>query len=327
MLAPEIPKDEQKRIKKLYALNILDTAAEERFDRLSRLAKRIFNADIAIISFVDSDRQWFKSTSQPHALPPETSRDTSFCAHAILGSEAMVVEDASLDERFKDNPFVINDPKIRFYAGYPLHMSDGSALGTLCILASEPRKFSADDVQILNDLGAMAEQEIATIQNSTLDDLTKISNQKGFFEYAGQSYIVSKRKGVQCSLLLLSLNNFERIAEKFGKAESKRVLVNFTDLLREVFRDSDIFGRIDENEFAVFMVDSDDANAKTAIMRLHNALERYIEQDGLAYSMQFSAGHIVGLPGTNLTLDDLLALARERMKTDRFSDRHWYEEL
>ncbi len=327
MLAPEIPKDEQKRIKKLYALNILDTAAEERFDRLTRLAKRIFNADISIITLVDSDRQWFKSTTQPNSLPAETTRDISFCAHAILGNEAMVVEDASLDERFKDNPVVVNDPKIRFYAGYPLRMNNGSALGTLCILASEPRQFSAEDLHILNDLGVMAEQEIATIQSSTLDDLTKISNQRGFLEYAGHSYTVSKRKGVQCSLLLLSLNNLDRIVEKFGQTKSKLVLVSFTDLLREVFRDSDIFGRIDNNEFAVFMLESDDANAKAALIRLHNALEQYIDQDGLAYSMQFSAGHIVALPGTNLTLDDLLDLARERMETDKLSDRHWYEEL
>lgn len=327
MLAPEIQMDEQKRVKKLHALNILDTAAEERFDRLTRLAKRAFNVDISIITLVDSDRQWFKSTTQPNSLPTETTRDISFCAHAILGSEAMVVEDASLDERFKDNPLVINEPKIRFYAGYPLRTKNGSALGTLCVLASEPRHFSVEDLLILNDLGAMAEQEIATIQSSTLDDLTKISNQRGFLEYAGRSYTVSKRKGVQCSLLLLSLNNLDRIVEKFGPTKSKLVLVSFTDLLREVFRDSDIFGRIDNNEFAVFMLESDDANAKAALIRLHNSLEQYIEQDGLAYSMQFSAGHIVALPGTNLTLDDLLALARERMETDKLSDRHWYEEL
>tara|TARA_R100001377_G_scaffold47530_3_gene27405 strand:+ start:302 stop:1285 length:984 start_codon:yes stop_codon:yes gene_type:complete len=327
MQAPELPKDEQDRIKKLHALNILDTAAEERFDRLTRLAKRALNADISIITLVDSDRQWFKSTTLAPAFPTELGRDISFCAHAILGDGAMVVEDASKDERFQDNPLVVNDPKIRFYAGYPLRMNDGSALGTLCILASEPRTFSAEDLQILNDLGAMAEQEIAAVQGATLDELTNISNRKGFFEYAGHSYIVAKRKGVQCSLLLLSLNNLQRIGEKFGPEQSKRVLLSFTGLMKEVFRDSDIFGRIDNNEFAVFMIESDDANAKTAIVRLHNALEGYNDIEGQAFSMQFSAGHIVALPGTNLTLDDLIALARERMKVDRFSARHWYEEL
>jgi diguanylate cyclase (GGDEF)-like protein len=327
MLAPEIPKDEQKRITKLRALNILDTPAEERFDRLTRMAKGIFKADISIITLVDSDRQWFKSTTMTQAFPAETGRDISFCAHAILGEQAMVVEDASKDARFQDNPLVVNAPKIRFYAGYPLRVNSGSALGTLCILSSEPRQFSADDLQMLNDLGALAEQEIATIQTSTLDELTKISNQRGFLEYASHSYMVSKRKGVQCSLLLLSLNDLKRIGEKFGQVESKRVLLDFRDLLKQVFRDSDIFGRIGDNEFAIFLVESDDANTKAAVVRLYKTVEAYNDHAEQAYSLQFSVGHVVTLPGTNLTLDDLLALARERMESDKLSRRHWYEDF
>lgn len=327
MLAPEIPKDEQKRIEKLRALNILDTSAEERFDRLTRLAKRIFKADISIITLIDSDRQWFKSTTDTQIFPSEISRDISFCAHTILDDTIMVVEDASKDERFKANPIVINDPKIRFYAGYPLRMNDGSALGALCVLDSKPRRFCADDLQMLKDLGAMAEQEIAVVKSATLDELTKIANQKGFIEFASHSYIVSKRKGVQCSVLLFSLNNLERINEKLGQAEFKRVLLSFKDLLKVVFRDSDIFGRIDSNEFAVFMLDSDDASAKAAIVRLYNAVGKINDQAEQAYSIQFSAGHVVALPGTNQTLDDLLDLARERMETDKLSRRHWYEEF
>lgn len=327
MLAPEIPKDEPKRIEKLHALSILDTAAEERFDRLTRLAKRIFKADFSIITLVDSDRQWFKSTTAAQALPEETDREISFCAHAILGDKAMVVEDASKDERFHDNPVVINDPKIRFYAGYPLRQNDGSALGTLCILSSEPRHFSADDLQMLNDLGAMAEQELGAIQSSTLDEFTKISNKRGFFSFANHSYTVSKRKGVQCSFLVLSLNDLERIGEKFGQAESKRVVLLFTDLLMEVFRDSDIFGRIGSNEFAVFLLASDDSNTKAALVRLNKAVEACNDQVTQEFSIQFSAGHVVALPGTNLTLDDLLALARERKETDKLSSRHWYEDF
>lgn len=327
MLAPEIPKDEKKRIEKLRALNILDTPAEERFDRLTRMAKRIFNADISIITLVDSDRQWFKSTTAAQALPTETGREVSFCAHAILDEGAMVVEDALMDERFQDNPLVANSPNIRFYAGYPLRVNSGSALGTLCILGSEPRHFSADDLQMLNDLGAMAEQEIAVIQSSTLDSLTKISNHRGFLEFANHSYMVTKRKGVQCSLLLFSLNSLKRIGETFGQEEGKRVLISFTDLLKIVFRDSDIFGRMDTNEFAVFMLESDDASTKAAVLRLNKAVEVFNDQETHDFSLQFSAGHIVALPGTNLALDDLLALARERMESDKLSHRHWYEDF
>ena len=327
MLAPEIPMDEQVRIEKLQALNILDTPAEERFDRLTRLAKRALSADISIITLVDSDRQWFKSTTNTDTFPSVIDRDISFCAHAILDGEVLVVEDALKDERFNDNPIVVNHPNIRFYAGYPLRMNNGSALGALCVLASEPRRFSADDLQTLKDLGAMVEQEIAVIRTSTLDDLTTIANRRGFVEFANHSYIVSKRKSVQCSMLLFSLNSLERIGEKFGHKELERLLLNFRDLLKDVFRDSDILGRIDNNEFAVFMLESDNASAKAAIVRLFNAVEHFNDESKQSYSIQFSAGHIAALPGTNLTLNDLLDLARERMDTDKLSSRHWYEDF
>lgn len=327
MLAPEKPQDEQQRVEKLRALNILDTSAEERFDRLTRLAKRIFKADISIITLIDSDRQWFKSTTDAQVFPTEISRDISFCAHTILEQEILVVENALKDERFKSNPIVVNDPKIRFYAGYPLRMDNGSALGALCVLDSKPRRFSADDLLVLKDLGAMAEQEIAVVRATTLDELTKIANRKGFLEFANHNYIVSKRKGVQCSILLLSLNNLERINEKLGQEEFRRVLLNFRDLLKVVFRDSDILGRIDNNEFAVFMQESDDAIAKSAIVRLYNAVEKINDKAEQDYSIQFSAGHVAALPGTNLTLNDLLDLARERMETDKLSRRHWYEDF
>jgi diguanylate cyclase (GGDEF)-like protein len=132
---------------------------------------------------------------------------------------------------------------------------------------------------------------------------------------------------VQCSLLLLSLNDLKRIGEKFGQVESKRVLLDFTDLLKEVFRDSDIFGRVDDNEFAIFLVESDDANTKAAVVRLYKTVGAYNDHAEQAYSLQFSVGHVVTLPGTNLTLDDLLALARERMESDKLSRRHWYEDF
>lgn len=327
MLVPEIPKDEYNRVEKLRALNILDTSAEERFDRLTRLTKRIFKADISIITLIDSDRQWFKSTTATQAFPSELSRDISFCAHTILEEGVLVVEDATKDARFKGNPIVVNDPKIRFYAGYPLRMNDGSALGALCVLDTKPRRFSADDRQILEDLGAMAEQEIAVVRSSTLDELTKIANKRGFLELTSHSYLSAKRKGVQSSVLLFSLNNLERVNEKLGQAEFKRALLSFKDLLQEVFRDSDILGRIDNNEFAVFMQESDDASAKAAIVRLFNAVEKINDEAEQAYSIQFSAGHVAALPGTHLTLNDLLVLARERMETDKLSRRHWYEDF
>jgi GAF domain-containing protein len=157
MQTPPIPPNENARIAALYALNILDTLPEERFDRLTRLAKRVFNVPYSTISMIDSQRQWFKSIQGLSLC--QTSRDISFCAHAILYDEILYVENAIKDERFHDNPVVVGDPKIRFYAGCSLEVK-GLKLGTFCVFDKKPRAFTAEDRQLLKDLAHLAEQEL-----------------------------------------------------------------------------------------------------------------------------------------------------------------------
>ena len=139
MKSPSAPQDEQIRLDTLHSFNILDTEHEERFDRLTRMAKRLFGVPIALVSLVDESRQWFKSCFGLSIS--ETSRDISFCGHTILGNDMFIIPDTSLDERFADNPLVLNEPYIRFYAGYPLIAPNGSKLGTLCIIDTKPRSF------------------------------------------------------------------------------------------------------------------------------------------------------------------------------------------
>lgn len=161
MQLPPLPSNESARIEALHALNILDTPAEERFDRLTRLAKRVFNVPYSTISMIDSQRQWFKSIQGLSLC--QTSRDISFCAHAILFDEILYVENALKDERFHDNPVVVGDPKIRFYAGCSLAVN-GFKAGTFCVFDRKPRPFSAEDRQLLRDLANLAEQELAVSQ-------------------------------------------------------------------------------------------------------------------------------------------------------------------
>ena len=117
MKTPDIPPDEDARLAELRSLNVLDTIAEERFDRLTRMARRLFGVDVALVSLVDESRQWFKSCAGMELS--ETPRDISFCGHAILGDGAFVIPDALQDERFCDNPMVAGPPHVRFYAGCP----------------------------------------------------------------------------------------------------------------------------------------------------------------------------------------------------------------
>jgi DNA-binding response OmpR family regulator/phosphoribosyl 1,2-cyclic phosphodiesterase len=153
-----LPANERERIWALRRLNILDTPPEERFDRLTRLARRLFEVPIALVSLVDSERQWFKSC-QGLAVR-ETPREVAFCAHAILSLDALVVSDALKDERFADNPIVTGEPHVRFYAGQPLAAPDGSRVGTLCIIDHRPRELSESDLEALRDLAALVEQEL-----------------------------------------------------------------------------------------------------------------------------------------------------------------------
>ncbi len=155
--APPHPR-EKERLAALRDLDILDTPPEEGFERITRIAQALFDVPIALVSFVDRDRQWFKSR---RGLPlAQTPRDVSFCAHAILGEQVMVVPDAMADPRFDDNPLVTAEPDIRFYAGAPLFSPDGLPLGTLCVVDTKPREWSASDTASLEDLARLVVDEI-----------------------------------------------------------------------------------------------------------------------------------------------------------------------
>jgi PAS domain S-box-containing protein len=164
VLKAPLPANEVERIAALCNLGILDTAAEERFDRITRTARQVFRVPIAMINLIDRDRQWSKSTQGLDAS--EMSRDISFCAHAVLGDQALVVPDTLRDPRFADNPMVIGEPYMRFYAGQPLRDPQGYNVGTLCIVDREPRQMSRDDLAALCDLATWAENELNTTELS-----------------------------------------------------------------------------------------------------------------------------------------------------------------
>ena len=153
MTAAPLPANESQRLERLRNYGVLDTPAEEAFDRVVRLAAAILDVPIALISLIDDGRQWFKAKVGWDA--PETPRDFAFCAHAILGNDVFVVADAALDPRFKTNPLVVGDPKIRFYAGAPLTTHDGLNLGTVCAIDRKPRTLTEEQKVLLRDLGAI----------------------------------------------------------------------------------------------------------------------------------------------------------------------------
>jgi sigma-B regulation protein RsbU (phosphoserine phosphatase) len=162
MIPAPIPANEAQRLADLHALQILDTPPEERFDRIVRLAARIFDVPTAYIALIDSDRQWFKAKCGLKA--DSTGRDISFCGHAIVNDGPLVIPDSHRDERFHDNPLVVNPPHVRFYAGHPLRGPAGRNVGTFCLAAPAPRDFTSAELATFAELAALAEHELNMVE-------------------------------------------------------------------------------------------------------------------------------------------------------------------
>jgi GAF domain-containing protein len=160
------PRNEEARIAALEKYAILDSDPEAAFDDLALLASFVCKTPIALISLIDEERQWFKS--KVGLTLSETSRDVAFCARAILQSDILEVRDATQDERFRDNPFVLAEPHIRFYAGAPLITEDGYALGTLCVIDQKPRVLEAEQREALKALSRLVVAQLEFRRNLVL---------------------------------------------------------------------------------------------------------------------------------------------------------------
>lgn len=249
MIAAAVPEDEEGRLRKLYELGILDTLEEQAYDDLTKLAAEICGTPIALVSLVDSDRQWFKSH---HGLDArETPREYAFCAHAILADDIFVVEDSSKDERFFDNPLATGEPYVKFYAGAPLIMSDNSKLGTLCVIGNEERTITRSQKEAL---AALARQVVSQLElRLKVKELEIIDHTKDEFIsmvnhelrtpltsiYGSVSLLkneVDQFKGKHKKLINISFNNTERLLSlvndilDVAKMESGQFEINSEEL-------------------------------------------------------------------------------------------------
>jgi len=311
MQPPAVPDDEFKRLQTLRAMKILDTDPEERFDRLTRLARRMFNVPIALVSLVDENRQWFKSCV---GLPVrETARDISFCGHTILGDEIFVIENALKDRRFADNPLVTGEPYIRFYAGCPLSAPNGTKLGTLCIIDREPRRLDDEELSFFHDLARMAEDELAALSLATIDELTALSNRRGFEALARQTLDLCRRMQRKASLLFFDLDRFKQINDNYGHAEGDRALVNFAAVLQKVFRESDVIARISGDEFAVLATASSPLEIERMLERLQEGLDEAHAKSPHEYRLGFSVGTVDYDEERHVSVSDLLIEADHLM--------------
>jgi len=313
MKEPSIPLDETRRLQSLHSLRILDSVSEERFDRITRMAQRLFEVDICLVSLVGSDRQWFKSKQGLDAC--ETPRNISFCGHAILDEKAFVIEDTLIDQRFSDNPLVTDEPHIRFYAGYPVHAPNGERIGTLCLIDPEPRSFSPRDEHTLRDFAALVDDELASSSKMHVDELTGIANRRGFTTVAQHLLPLCARNDLNVELLFFDLDGFKQLNDKFGHRAGDQALRLFAKSLLKSFRSADVVARLGGDEFAVMMTGNNVFHhraLKTMQEHIHATRTKF------ATRINWSVGRIQYDKARHASVEALLADADKEMYADKF---------
>lgn len=290
------PPDEAERLAELRDIGILDTDPDARFDALVRVAAQFYDVPIALVSLVDADRQWFKAR---HGLAvQETPRAQSFCAHAILApDEVMVVDDAARDPRFVDNPLVTGTPGIRFYAGAPIcSPTNGQPLGTLCIIDRRPRHLTEGERKRLKDLALGVaslldlHRSVMTLQHAaTHDPLTGLAN-RACFDAAVQQAI-AEAPDVPIALLCLDLDGFKPINDTYGHAAGDLALQEVAQRIARQIRHTDLAARLGGDEFSILQRGpfAEDGPGRLA-RRIMAAFEEPVRLDGHAVTVRTSIG-------------------------------------
>ncbi|MCP5084373.1 MAG: sensor domain-containing diguanylate cyclase [Alphaproteobacteria bacterium] len=262
---------EARRLATLREYDILDTGPEEAFDRITRLAQSALRLPIVLVSLVDENRQWFKS--RVGLEPQETPREVSFCSHAIQQDPPFIIPNALLDDRFADNPLVTGSPHIRFYAGVPLKMKDGSNLGTLCAIDTKPCVLTDTELSILSDLAQLVVDELELRQLATTDSLTGALTRRSFEAELDGELDRSKRYKHNASLILLDLDHLKGVNDSFGHAAGDAVLRNAANLSKAALRNVDVFGRVEGDQFAILLPETGRIGALNVVERLRHEIK------------------------------------------------------
>jgi diguanylate cyclase (GGDEF)-like protein len=270
MQKPAIPQTESHRIEVLHSLKLLDSPIQESFERLTRLAQALFQVPIVALNLIDSDRSWCKSTYGLEFY--ESGRDISFCAHTINQHHFLIIRDARLDERFYDNPLVLNKPHFCFYAGHPVEI-EGENIGTFCIIDTVPRDFTEQDLTSLVDIVKLMEVEIVKNklyfeqlalhqqiselnQKCYVDNLTRLWNRSQIESFLETKIAEAKETHHNFNIAMLDIDEFKQINDVYGHNAGDAILREVAKRLTRGVRKTDKVGRWGGEEFLIIF-DSD----------------------------------------------------------------------
>lgn len=310
MTATPEPIGETHRLCSLQNLKVLDTLPGERFGRITSLVARVFNVPVALVNLTDESLKWFNLDQNADA--PESESATVFCNKTIRAEDAFVVSDALADPRFSSKPCVVNGLKVRSYAGFPVHASDGARVGTLCVMDERPREFSEDHIANLRSFAEMVDRELALLTQSTSDELTRLMNRRGFLQIAEHMLALCRRNGKPATIIGIDLDKFKAINDTWGHDAGDRVLKRFAALLVKTFRASDVVARLGGDEFCILSSYSDRESVRASLARLTEAFS--ISEIAAEFPMMsWSAGIAEYDPSNEPVLDALLQEADSRM--------------
>ncbi|MGS2722395.1 sensor domain-containing diguanylate cyclase [Porticoccus sp. GXU_MW_L64] len=293
-----IPENEEARIKSLAEYQLLDTLPEQEYDDIVQIAAQVCGTAISGVALIDADRCWLKSKFgiEDEYIP----RDMAICSHVILQNDLVVINDTHQHPIFKDAGIVTSAPYIRFYAGVPIINKDNHALGSLCVLDTQPKTLSDEQQQSLLALGRFVgslfdmrrslvrqklknqllqrcHNDISQINSelqalSLSDELTGLRNRRAFEQELKREFAIYKRYEAPLSVLLLDLDNFKNINDNYGHQIGDKALKTVAQLMLPVVRDSDLLARYGGEEFAVLLPNTTRAAACQAAERIRRAV-------------------------------------------------------
>ncbi|WP_298286236.1 sensor domain-containing diguanylate cyclase [Acidocella sp.] len=262
--------DEAGRLASLHRYEILDTAPEAPYDKITQLVRTVLDVPIATVSLIDADRQWFKSCLGTDVR--ETARDISFCTHTIQTREPMVINNAHLDERFAQNPLVLGPPFIASYAGAPLITPDGYALGSLCAVDTKPRIFEEWQVELLKSFAALVVDEFELRRRAHTDNLTGALSRGALLTEAERAISYFYRHNLPSALVAFDLDHFSQSNDTYGYTTSDAMLRACAGQINDHLREGDIFARLGGDEFALLLMGADVHQAMLTAERCRAAL-------------------------------------------------------
>jgi len=263
--------DEEGRLDALRRYNVLDSGPADSFNDIVKLLCQIFDVRIAAISLIDEKRQWFKAITGLDAT--ETLRTHAFCDHTIRLAEPMAISDATRDSRFQDNPYVLNAPGIRCYLGAPLTTPDGYNVGSICIMGTEPRTFSASEADILKSFASIIVTQLELSLAVRRDSLTGCFSRSAFEGLMRDARDAKRVHGRPATLALFDVDHFKSINDRFGHPVGDIVLQALTAVTQSTLRRSDQIGRLGGEEFGILMQDADLDAASLIAERVREAIE------------------------------------------------------